>query len=366
MSRLEGLKAGVKAKITRYEKYAPAGFFVGGFLFDVITLDRIDNSFAMIQQGVFLVLIGLILSLMVFDEESPLQPPRWLNWAWNFRIEALHFLLGGLLSAFFLFFFRSSSLGASSLFLVLMSGLLVLNEFPFVQKQGIAIKFALFGVCLVSYFSYLVPILTGNLGFLPLSLGITAVGLCVLPLAWAYKKMGLNVLSIRKKILRPILLVMLTYLGLYYMKWIPPVPLSIQYMGIYHNVVKQPDGRYALYHERPWWKFWHNGDQTFRARPGDRIHAFVRVFSPTHFQDQVQLHWMMRHPQVGWQTMDRIPFRIVGGRDEGFRGHAFKSNFQPGDWRLQVETRDGHEIGRISFSVENATEPAEQSNVDYF
>ena len=44
------------------------------------------------------------------------------------------------------------------------------------------------------------------------------------------------------------------------------------------------------------------------------------------------------------------------GAQQGFRGYGFKSNYQPGDWKVEVETTDGREIGRIYFVVENVPE----------
>jgi hypothetical protein len=49
---------------------------------------------------------------------------------------------------------------------------------------------------------------------------------------------------------------------------------------------------------------------------------------------------------------DSIPIRILGGRQEGFRGYGMKSNYQPGKWKVHVETTDGREIGRIYFTLE--------------
>ena len=42
---------------------------------------------------------------------------------------------------------------------------------------------------------------------------------------------------------------------------------------------------------------------------------------------------------------------ITGGRKEGYRGFAMKQNYQPGEWRISIETTDGREIGRIYFEV---------------
>jgi hypothetical protein len=133
---------------------------------------------------------------------------------------------------------------------------------------------------------------------------------------------------------------------------IPPVPLSLPYIGVYHSVERTKD-EYHLGHERPAWRFWQNGDQEFRAQPGDRVFVFFRVFSPTRFADEVRVRWSLHGPG-GWVPQDSIPIKITGGRAEGFRGYGFKTNYQPGDWRVQVETTDGREIGRIYFALEVA------------
>ena len=41
-------------------------------------------------------------------------------------------------------------------------------------------------------------------------------------------------------------------------------------MGVYHHVEKTQAG-YQLSHERAAWRSWHNGDQNFVARPGDKV-----------------------------------------------------------------------------------------------
>jgi hypothetical protein len=132
--------------------------------------------------------------------------------------------------------------------------------------------------------------------------------------------------------------------------WIPPVPLSIQFAGIYHRVERVGE-KYRLSHERPWWRFWQTGDEVFKFRPGDKLHAFARIFSPARFEGKVFVRWSLKREGRGWETWDAIPIKIVGGRDEGFRGVAIKENFAVGEWRLQFETEDAREIGRIHFRV---------------
>lgn len=66
------------------------------------------------------------------------------------------------------------------------------------------------------------------------------------------------------------------------------------------------------------------------------------------------MRWFWKDGGRGWALQDTIAIKIVGGRDEGFRGYAFKTNYSFGEWKVQIETNDGREIGRIYFDVEIA------------
>jgi hypothetical protein len=114
-----------------------------------------------------------------------------------------------------------------------------------------------------------------------------------------------------------------------------------------------------LVHQRPPWKVWQHGDQTFLARAGDRIFCFVRVFAPRHFRDGLKVRWAYRDPRSGWLRTDAIPLTITGGQEEGWRGVAYKRNYTPGQWKVNIETDDGREVGNIRFVVieDLSTEP---------
>jgi hypothetical protein len=88
------------------------------------------------------------------------------------------------------------------------------------------------------------------------------------------------------------------------------------------------------------------------------VYVFFRIFSPSRFADRVQVRWYWRAGGGigGWALQDAIPIDILGGREQGFRGYGFKSNYQPGSWKVQVETTDGREIGRIYFDLELAAQ----------
>jgi len=48
---------------------------------------------------------------------------------------------------------------------------------------------------------------------------------------------------------------------------------------------------------------------------------------------------------------DRIPIKISGGREGGYRAYSFKQRLDPGDWLVDVESQDGRIIGRVSVTV---------------
>ena len=95
------------------ERTVDIAFFAGGFLFDVFTLTRVDAWFGVAQQVVYLLLTGAILLDIFFDEGKPPRQlegmPALKRWYFEYRMAAVHFLLGALLSVYTLFFFKSSS-----------------------------------------------------------------------------------------------------------------------------------------------------------------------------------------------------------------------------------------------------------------
>jgi hypothetical protein len=331
-------------------------FFVGGFLFDVFTLSSVDDTFSIVQQLVYLSLIGGVLITELFEDQGRAVIPLRLRGVWQYRKLIVHFCLGSLLSLYSLFFLKSASALSSIFFVLGILGLLIFNELRTARESGAGLKFALWGICVLSFFSMLFPVLLGFVGWVPFLLTIAAGTLGGELGFRGLRARGLELSSVRKQFLWPLRGVAGAFFGLYVLGWIPPVPLSIEQIGIYHKVEKA-DGKYIVTHEKPWWKFWKVGDQDFRAYPGDQIYVFTRIFSPGNFADEVRLVWSQKDARSGkWQVTDRVPLKITGGRKEGFRGFAFKSNFSDGPWRVAVETTDGREIGRTRFEVERVTD----------
>jgi hypothetical protein len=317
------------------------------------------------QQAVYLALVTAVLTQMFFVPEAPAaETLRGIKrWYYRQRVAILSFFLGTLLNVYTVFFFKSSSLLVSFSFMLVLIALLVLNEFGPLKRLGVAFRFALLSVCGLSFCATVVPMVFGRVSMMIFLLSMAAGCVPMLALAaWIRRRAPERYPAARQQMLVPFGLMLIMFLGAYLLRVIPPVPLSIPFIGVYHSVERSRDA-YQLSHERPAWAFWRNGDQKFRAQPGDRLFVFFRIFSPASFADEVSLHWFRREER-GWALQDTIPIKIVGGRAEGFRGYGVKSKYPPGEWKVQVETMDGREIGRVYFDVEPAPTSARTFKVD--
>ncbi len=342
----------------RHEKWEIAAFFFVGFLYDVLTLSRVDDGLTMVQQFVYLCVLA---SLLMLEQRYPAgaEPPKVLAKVWRWREDAIHFFYGSLLSTFMLFFFKSASGLVAVLFLVSMFALLVANELPRFRQLGPIIRVGLFSLCVSMYLSYVLPVAMGRLNFWIFLLAQVLAGVVVYGMMWLLRQWNLlDAKAAFRQIAIPGFGVLVALLFLYLVRVIPPVPLAVTFSGIYHRVERVngvPGGtEYHLYHERSWWKFWHKGDQDFRVRPGDKVNYFVSVFAPKGFnQYKVFVTWHYDDPKKGWRQFYRMPLPArSSGAEVGYRTFANLTNPPEGDWIAMLETEDGHEINRLSFTVE--------------
>jgi hypothetical protein len=352
----------------RLREHSGELMFVAGFLFDLLTMQRIDAWTDLAIQLAYL--LGLTLLLVYQQREATgVWTPSRLPSPWSrpldllsrYNVDALHFLYGGLLSAYVVLYLRSSTFARPAIFLVLLVGVMIVNEFPHVRRAGYALRLGLYSFCVLSFFNYFIPVLIGRIGGWIFLVSLVASAVIVWRVTSWLAPRGEDRREERRRLFIPAIGV-LAFVGvLYVLRLIPPVPLSVQFQGIYHEVHRDQGGYTLVYEEPPAWAVWRHDSRPFERRAGDRLHYFARVFAPDRFRHRVMIRWEVYSPAgSGWITTDRIPLEIVGGRTEGFRGTAVKSNFMPGRWRVTAETEDGRALATLTFRVEDDTSGRER------
>lgn len=342
----------------RHKRLEATQFFLAGFCFDLLLLKRIDSKPMLMHQGAYLLLLSVLLAVDHHFSARGEPASRLWNRVLHLRTELIHFLFGTLLNAFLVFYFKAASGLFAFLFLVPLCAVLLANESPRFRKLGPVMRVALLSFAITSYLSYLFPVIVG---FLSPFLFIAAALASSVLVYWFWRLYQLltrdPAWTFRRAVL-PALLIQSALLLFYFFHLVPPVPLSLKWIGIYHEAERQGD-KVRVLHERDFWRIWEHGDQHFRARPGDRLFCVVRVFAPRHFRDGLKVRWAYLDPRLGWMPTDAIPLTISGGQEEGWRSIAYKRNYARGKWRVAIETDDGREVGGMSFTVveDTRTEP---------
>jgi MFS family permease len=345
--------------------FTSAVFFVSGVLYDTFTLTRIDRLqdnlillFYLVALGILVVLTGR--QSMATVEPAALEPhdssiSRYLIKAEPYYPKAMQFLFGGLFSAYAVFYSRSATLTGTGVFLGLLVLLLMANEFLRDRLLNVRLLVALFALASFSFFTFFLPVMVGVIGTWVFLLGAAlTVGVTLLVVQLISRqhqdRSQKNVVSVGG----PAIAFIGLLIGFYFLNWIPPVPLSMKFGGMYREVQKQDD-RFVLSFDRNWYQVWKRSQNPFPA--DEPVYCFTAIFAPVALNTTVYHHWYFRtNSDKPFTQADRIPIKIAGGREGGYRAYTFKQRLDPGDWRVDVETEDGRVVGQVSVVV---AEPGE-------
>ncbi len=341
--------------MVRARKYWLTVAFCFGFALDTFTLNQVDQIFDNIVLLTYVVLAMASL-LILYSAVAGRFPWRYCSLAKRYAPFLVQFSFGGLLSGILIFYSRSGSWLESWPFLLIILLVIVSNEVIGNRVQLLIFNLAILFIGLFSYMVLIVPVLTSYMG------PLVFVGSGLLALLIIYGFIRLLRLIIprfmalqQRAVVFTVGFIFFALNGLYFTNTIPPIPLSLKEIGIFHQVERLPNGNYQLtYEDGGWWQFFKRSDNIVRTQTGSYIYCFAAVFAPTRLETDIFHHWEHYDPvQSKWVTHDRISYHIEGGVAHGFRGYTKIKNHRPGTWRCRVETARGQVLGRELFTIEN-------------
>jgi hypothetical protein len=342
----------------------PALAFFAGFLWDALSLGRsvgpMDLAILAAYLGGAAGILWFLgrrqaLATSVAPPTPATQAPEVLQdvptprpwWRESGPYLLLQFFFGGLFSALFIFYFKSSSHLLAYVWALGLGALLVANEFLEDRYRRFTLVWLLFGLCAMLLLNFVVPHIVGSVAgfwfFLSTLLGAgLAHGLRL-------KTPG------RPGRIGPVWGVAAGLFLAYAADLIPPVPLVKRDLAVGHDLVRA-QGVYRLQQEKtPWWVFWRRVSRDVHLAPGERLYCVSAVFAPRGLDARLFHRWEHHEGQRGWVTWSRVGFALSGGREGGYRGYTWKQNLVPGDWRVAVETENGRTVAVHRFAI--AAEP---------
>lgn len=331
----------------------PVLAFFGGFLWDALTLGRRVKASDFWQLGAMLFGAALIIVWLARRHHFSVPEPRaeeglsgrLRNLLWQAPYLLLQFFFGGIFSALFILYFKSSGHLGTALMAALLGGLLVGNEFIGKRYgQRFTLTWGLFGLNAILLMNFALPHAAGSLN--PAWFYVSTAGGALLAHGVHRFSPG------RPGRILPAWGVAAALLLAWHFDMIAPVPL-VKREIVVGQQFSQHDGRYSLQiEEAPGWQFWRDLSGTVHVPAGGRLYGVSAVFAPLGVSAPLEHRWEYLDAKGEWRTATRIRFQASGGREKGFRGYSYVHNPVPGEWRLIVATQDGRTIAVHPVRVE--------------
>lgn len=328
-----------------HKQHLPAAALVFGLVWDSLTLGRPDQLYGNLVLLSYLLIAGFCIALMTRREYAGKEVSLWLQLLTQFSFGNL---TGGLL----VLYIGSATLVGNWPFLLILVGLLVGNEIFRTRHVQIRFNTAVYYLLVLLYLILVVPVLTRSIAPWTFvvsafaSVGVVAVFFYILHLV-AGRVFDANV----RILTRSVTTILILFSGLYYFNLIPPVPLAVRDIGIFHNVTRV-DGSYVVTYDRgAWYEFWKKSDTTFHLGVSRTAFCFSSIFAPTDLTTPIYHVWEFYNSNTDtWETKSRFNFPVVGGRVDGYRGYSQKSVTE-GRWRCSVKTERGALLGRTEINT---------------
>ena len=345
--------SGLQKFIRRHQKYAPVIFFIGGFIFDTLTLGRIDRIYDLTVLCLHMTALSITLYLYNLADDG-----TWKN-TYLERLEiyfplAIQFFFGGLSSAYVVYFSRSVSLSKTASFFIILVALLVANEFLKKRISNKYLQFSVYYFISFTFFTFMIPVFIKDMSpTIFLISGAVSLGCTLTLITFIYRKSPSTRAEIHLGKLMSIILSIYTTINVfYYFKLIPPVPLALQTGIVAHDIQVNNNNYIVTYEQKEQFIFWRDYHSKFIRNTNEPVYVFSSIFAPTALKKSIIHRWEWYDESTKkWKVLDNINFNITGGRNDGYRGYSYKNNVKSGLWRVEVLTEEELVLGVIDFEI---------------
>lgn len=340
----------------RFERPISSLSLVGGFVFDALTLKRVDTLFENIWILAHLLVVAIFIILIhktegsSGDEQDPSKRHFWY-------VNILQFFFGGILSTYLVFYFRSSDIFTTWPFIIILALAFWANESLKRHYVRFSFQISLFFLSIYSFMIFLVPIILHEISDRVFLLS-GVLSLVIISLfnwiVFHFIKNKKEKLESKKMIVSLILGIFIVVNGLYFTNLIPPIPLSLKDTAVLHSISKNASGNYDATFEDHGWKGYFTLYPDFHKVPGQPVYAYSAIFSPKGLNIKIIHEWQHYDSTKNkWITESEIPLSVIGGRDNGFRTYSSRLNLAEGKWRVKIKTKQGQNLGYLRFNVIN-------------
>ncbi len=342
----------IRSWYVKYERHLSSFSLIAGFIFDAVTLKRVDLFLENFWVGMHLLMAAVgIVMLNLYekyqnkkggvkeDDKDSVQKIKnkddkesRFDWWHAFLIVIIQFAFGGLFSTFIVFYFRSATLSTAWPFMLLLAFLLAGNELLKKHYSRLTFQISVFFVAIFSFAIFVVPVAMHRIG----NDVFIISGLVSLATIWVF--IMILRFTTREKFIKSRGPLFVAIFGLYavinilyFSNLIPPIPLSLKDAGVYHSIVRNADGNYSVESEQDSSaKFFENLISPILAQAGqseatsriandmdyalvsfknffrvygqvhvsssDPVYAYSAIFSPPQFNTQVVHVWQHFQP----------------------------------------------------------------------
>jgi len=330
-------------------------FFLG-FINDFLLLNQVDNK---IDNLILLFYIALATISIILFYAGTVE--KFGNKISDFLVRfmplAMQYSFGGLLSGMLIFYGRSGSFSSSLPFFIFIILIILINELVRKQSNRLVFNLIIYFVGIFFYSVLVLPILVGDVGdVIFVGSGLLALFLIII-LIKILRKIIPNFITLRlRSIVFSIGALYAFFNYLYFTNIIPPIPLSLKELSIYHKVEKTNTGyRFEKEENNDWFKFLKT--EIFHPKAGEGAFCFSRVYAPTKLSTTIVHRWEFLDANNNWQEYFKMSYSITGENKGGYRGFTTIKNLKNGEWRCVVENQRGQVLGIKNFTVDNSTSP---------